>query len=284
MQLTRDFFRVAVDKVFETTTTPSGITTSNTAVIDPNQENRGYYKRRYGTVLEVPVEFTDQVVDVVDPGSPSPKCFVGHSHIMGLINMGYQVSMAQSRYYPSTIERYDVITRRDLAKKVNVKVGDRVYFMEHATDEERHLGSHKGKEHFAVAVDEIQLVVKKKHIFVNHQAKLDHDIFAQGRWVLVKPDMESWEDITLPSGIIAKVAPGAKWELVPNDENTNLAPTWQMTTEGKPLQGFVRATNRKDLKVGDKIIFQRDADAPITVEGEELTIMHEDDILAKIRK
>lgn len=282
MQLIRDFYLVSVDKIFESTTTPSGVISSNTATIDANQEDRGYYKRRYGTVLEVPVTFSKDLVTIIDPGSPQPRRFVGHEYIQKMINIGYPEKDFKNRYYPSTFENYATITKSDISKMVNAQVGDRIYFMEQATDEDRFMGMHNGKYLFSISVDEIQMVVKKKHVFLNHEKHLRHSIHMQGPWVLCEPDMEDWEDITTPEGILMKVAPGADWQQVVDDDGKT---SWQMNTTGKPLRGVVKAVrDGKQYGVGDTVIFMRDADAPITVEGKEYTIIQEEDILAKIRR
>jgi co-chaperonin GroES (HSP10) len=267
MQLLNDFYLVLVDQVYESSTTKSGIITSNTAIINHEQEDRGEFKRRYGRVLEVPMCFSDTVVEAVDPGNPPPRTYVGHEHIKRMRDAGYRAGTRQYDhrvYYPGTFEKYDVVTCKDIAKRVDVNKGDIVYFREISTDVERHMGPYQGGQMFAVRVDEIHAVVKEAAVFEGYNAYKKRKIFPQGGWVFVQLNMETWEDITIPipgqaQGIIAKVAP-----------------------EALPLQGKVLHAQRKQLE-GKNVIFHRDADAPITVDGKEMTVMVEDDILAIIK-
>lgn len=258
MQLLRDFYLVAVDQLFESGTTPSGIITSNTAIIHPEQEDRGEFKRRYGTILELPVGFSDSHVSIVDPGSPAPRKFVGHDHIEFQRKYGYG-NYTNKNYYPSTFEKYEEITCIDIAELVDVSVGQRIYFDEKATEQERYMGMHKGKLLYSIRVDEIICSIKfgmKKN-----------QIQAQGHWVILEPKMEDWNDILIPiegkpkeEWLQGKVSPDRIW-----------------------LNGIVRSVNnRDDLQDGDTVIFMRDADAPITIEGKDYTCMYNDEVLAKV--
>ena len=158
------------------------------------------------------------------------------------------------------LEAYPGITCADWAKHVEVKPGDLVYFEPRATDMERYLGPLNGQHLFSVRVDEILCSVKKSPVFLNHERYIRSTIFPQGKWIFVKLDFESWEDITLPSGVIVKVAP-----------------------EALPLQGTVIAAQNKSLEK-KVILFERDSDAPITIGEQELTCMREEEILVTLRK
>lgn len=267
MQLTNDYYLVLVDQLFESSTTPSGIITKNTAAINPETEDRSEHKRRYGKVLEVPLNFTDAHVSMVDPGYPAPKRFVGHEWIEMMRQAGHSQGLRpydERAYYPSTFEQYEQITCADVAKLVDVKKGDKIYFSENATEEERFMGKFQGGLMYAIRVDEIQAVVREMKIFTG--MKPQKRIIMQGGWVLVENDMETWEEISIP-------IPGQAVPLV-----IKAAP------EHKPLRGWVReVAKRPDLKVGDHIVYERDADAPCVVEGKELVIMKDEDILSKIR-
>ena len=94
-----------------------------------------------------------------------------------------------------------------------MKKGDKVYFGENATEEERFMGHFKGGLLFSVRVDEIQAVVRETKIFTG--MKPQPRIYMQGGWVLVKLDMETWEEIISPWGVIFKAAPTASevWTL-----------------------------------------------------------------------
>lgn len=269
MQLTNDYYLVLIDQLFESYTTPSGLISMNTAVVNSETEERSEHKRRYGTVLEVPLTFTDAHVSIVDPGMPHPRRFVGHEWIEMMRQAGYRQGVRaynERAYYPSTFEKYDEITCRDVARGVDVKKGDKVYFSENATEEDRFMGPYKGGLMYSVRVDEIQAVVREGNVFQGYSGLKQKKILMQGGWVLVRLDMESWEEISIP-------IPGQAVPLV-----VKSAP------EAKPLRGWVEeVAPRPDLKRGDHIVFERDADAPCMVEGKELVIMKDEDILAKIK-
>ncbi len=271
---TRDFYLVWVSEIWENRQTKSGLLTTNAAYHAKNNvvdeiEDRGEFKRRYGYVLEVPASFSDNEVKLIDPGSPAPRRYISHDWLQSMANSGYRGYRPQDNparlYYPSTFERYETVKMIDIAARVDVKVGDLIYFEHTATDVERYMGAyeHKGvKGHlFSIQVNEILCMAKKSAVFINHEHYAKEKIYPQGGWVFVKLNMESWEDITLPgTKIVVKVAP-----------------------EALPLQGKIIAAQRADLKPGLDILFEREADAPITVDGEDMTCMHEDDVLAIIK-
>lgn len=261
MQLLRDYYLVLVDQVFESGLTPSGVITSNSAAIHEWQEDRGEFKKRYGTVIALPASFSEGHVMMVDPGLPAPRKFVGHEYIMAMRKGGY-MNRDRSNYYPSTFEKYEEVTCAEVAQKVDVKVGEKIYFDEKATEEERFMGMHEGKRMYSIRVNEILCVIREVKPFPG--MKKQKRIIMQGGWVLLKPNMEAWEDIEIPltngQVLYGKAAPG-----------------------NRPLQGFVKSVNhRTDLKAGDLVYFLKDADAPITIEGEEYTCMWEDEVIAKI--
>lgn len=270
MQLTNDYYLILVDQYLESHTTQAGIITQNTAVINEETENRTEHKRRYGTVLAVPANFTDDHVSMVDPGYPPPKRYTSHDWIQMMRNAGHRQGLRlynERAYYPSTFEKYEVVTCRDISRLVDVRKGDKVYFTENATEQDRFMGKYKDGLMFAVRVDEIQAVVREGNVFQGYSGMKEKKILMQGGWVLVRVDMETWEEISI-------MVPGSSVPLV-----VKSAP------EAKPLRGWVEAVApRPDLKRGDHIVFERDADAPCMVEGKEYTIMKDEDILAKINK
>lgn len=264
-QLLVDYYLILVDSIWESTKTKSGIITSNTAIHSSNEETTesGEHKRRYGRIIQCPVSFSDAQVDMIDPGLPQSRTYIGHEWLQFQNRRGQRGyrdhENPRKKYYPSTFEKYDVITCEDYAKHVNVKNGDLIYFDPKATDMERYLGPFNGQHMFSVRVDEILCVVKKSPVFVNHERYVRSTILPQGRWVFVELNFESWEDITLPSGIVMKVAP-----------------------EAIPLQGRVIAAQNKALE-RKNVLFERDADAPVTIDGKDLTCMRYDDILATLK-
>jgi hypothetical protein len=269
MQLLRDHYLVLVDQLFESGLTPSGIITSNTAIIDDQQEDRGEFKRRYGVVMEIPASFSDRELQMIDPGSPAPRRYVGHEWMQHQRTAGYKAGLNEynhSQYYPSTFERYRCVTCKDISKKVDVEAGEKVYFSENATEPDRFMGRFKGGLLYSIRVDEIICVVREVTPLIGYNKYKQKRIVAQGGWVLVKVDMENWEDIEIP--VLGK--PREEW-------------LWaKEAPAGKTLRGTIKAAERPDLRTGDKVVFERDADAPIKVEGEDLTCMMHDDILVKL--
>lgn len=271
-QLVRDFYLVWVDRIWEDRKTKSGIITSalavsNNSVKDHNAleelEDRGEYKRRFGRVIEVPASFSDADVDMIDPGLPQPRRYVSHDWIQGMKLAGWRGYRDHEnpldKYYPSTFERYEVITTSDIAKCVDVKVGDKIYFEHTCTDKERYMGRFDGGHVFSVRVNEVLCAIREVSIFQGSPKYKRDRIFPQGGWVFVKLNMEDWKDITTPGGIIVKCAP-----------------------EALPLKGTVVAAQKKELE-GKSILFEADSDAPVIVEGRDLTCMRESEILATIK-
>ncbi len=255
-RLLRDFYLVWLSQVWENPS-KSGLVTSATAMANNGApvnaleqlEDSHELRRRYGSVLEVPLMFSDNMVDIINPGSPQPRRYVGHDWI----------EAQHQKQQPSTFEAYETVTMKDISKLVDVKQGDSVYFEPRATDVERYLGPYKEGHLFSVRVDEILCKTKKSPIFLSHQHHVQEKIFPQGGWVFVQIDMEDWADITTPSGIIMKVAP-----------------------EALPLRGKCVAAQNSKLEKRT-VLFERDADAPIDIDGRSLTCMRESDILATIK-
>jgi co-chaperonin GroES (HSP10) len=266
MKIIQDYFMVLLDQKYNSDVTESGILTLNPAYMEEWAEAHLKHRRQFGKVISAPLQFTDTVVDVTLPGGPEPRLFVSSEHIGEMVNAGYT---RIPQYYPSSYDEFPAITLLDIAQKTDIRPGDKVYFDYLATDEDRILGPHKDGILFMIRVDEIYCVVR------------DGKIIPQGEWCLVRPDMETWEDITSPSGVIMKAAPGAKFEAQKDENNEFIG--YKMVIEGKYLQGFIEHIRpRPDLKAGDKILYQRNADYTVIIEGEPLYVMKEEDVLIKI--
>src|SRR5690606_7187283 len=109
----------------------------------------------------------------------------------------------QQDYYPSTFDEYEVITVRDVAELTDIRVNDRVYFDEKVTEPDNLLGKINGLELYKCRIDEVICVVRavmtpvynpKGDRVIRHDAS--KAIIMQGGWVLVEPNMETWEEIT----------------------------------------------------------------------------------------
>jgi co-chaperonin GroES (HSP10) len=266
-----DYYAVHVEKLYESTTTKAGIITSAAEHYLSNEEDKETddhmaHKRQYGTVITCPMKFTDEQIEVLDPGIPAPKKFISGDYLQMRANQGYSGYNKDKSYYPSTFEKYEVVTRKDLAEKISVKPGDKVYFDYKTTEPENLLGPHPdGGSIYRIAVEDIHCSVRYQRKVYGGGASvrpiIDNvaKIIPQGGWCMVEPHMETWEEITTKSGIIKKPRP-----------------------EAKMLQGTVRhISKRPDLKAGDKVFFVRFADYVMTIEGVPYYVMREDDILTK---
>lgn len=243
MTFFQDYITFTIDKRYEDKT-KSGIIQIATTYLDPEESDRFSHKRLFGTVISVPKTFSEAKVRAIDPGLPTSKVFVGHDWIADKISRGY-TNHSIKDYYPSTYDAYEFITMADIAKLCDIRVGDTVYFDEKITEFENYLGILDGKEHFRAPISEVFCVIR------------DGKILMQGGWVLVEPDMETWDDIKTPSGIIKKTKP-----------------------EAKALQGFIRhVRNHEFMEAGQKIVYIANADWTLKVEGKEYYVILEDDIL-----
>jgi co-chaperonin GroES (HSP10) len=269
--LLRDYYLVLVDDLWENGKTKSGIITVNTAYHSKNNaadetEDRGEFKRRYGKIISIPMEFSDDfMIDLIEPPSPQSRRYVNHAHIQKMNlrqERGYRDHEDPRRhYYPSTFEKYDFVSIRDVAKNNTVQVGDRAYFLPTATDVERYLGPYAGGHLFSVRADEIICTTKKSPIFVNHEHYVQTKITPQNDWVFAEIDMEDWEEITMKVGGV--------------DMQVKVSP------EAKPLRGKCVAGPTE--LVDKKILFEREADAPVTIDGRNLTCMRLGDVLATLK-
>jgi co-chaperonin GroES (HSP10) len=245
MTFFEDYITFALDKRFEEKS-KSGIITINSAYLDPEESDRFLHKRIYGTVLSIPISYSDTKVHAIDPGLPTPKAFIGHEWIQDKINRGYKIHTNKD-YYPSTFEGYEFITLKDISKLCDINVDDVVYFDEKVTEPDNFMGMKDGKELFKARIDEIFCVVRGGKIIM------------QGGWVLVEPDMETWGDITTPSGIIKKTNP-----------------------EPRPLMGTIRhVRDHEFMRAGQKIIYKSDADWTFKIQGKQYYVIQENDILGE---
>lgn len=245
MQIIHDSYIVLVDKKYNTEETKSGIIPLSKAYMEDWAEEHLKHRRLYGTVMVVPRGFSDTVVDVILPGLPEPRLFVSGEYIERAMQLG---NRRLPEYNPSSFDKFPEVTMADIASKVNVGTGQKIYFDYLATDPENFLGPYNEGELYKINVDQIYFAVREDKVEV------------QGGWCAVTPKMETWEDITTPSGIIKRPSPQAIY-----------------------LEGIVKyISEREDVKVGDKIIYQRNADYAMNIEGENCYVMRESDILCKL--
>lgn len=275
----QDYYTVEIESRYNEAKTKSGIILINTAWIDDRDMDRNEHKRIYGKVIAVPEIFSDNPYRAIDDGMPAYHKYVGHDDIVDRMNRGY-TNHSDKAYYPSTFEKYDTVTMADLSELVDVKVGDKVYFMPMATEDENMLLKEKDREVYRISVTDLICVVREdekrgnlewsgehmnsevvfKDDKQNGQVRvLNKEIITQGEWVLIKPKMETWDEITTPAGIIMKSAPDKKW-----------------------LEGTVAHSHHEHCKVGDHIVYLPNADAPVKIEDEDYFVMPVQDVIGKL--
>lgn len=247
MQIINDYFLMTVDQRYESTISPSGIITLSSAWIHEEVIERFDYKRIYGKIQSVPLNFTEFALEPVDPGYPNPKVHLPAEFINQRKNSGYK-RYGNHNYNCAGNDGFELITRATIAEKTDIRVGDKVYFDPRATEDENLVGRHNKHELFKIAPEEIVCTVR------------DGEILMQGEWCLVEPNMESWEEITTKAGIIMKPRPEAKF-----------------------LQGIMRHFQyHEDLLEGDHIVYVKGADWTMDIEGKKYYAIEWRDIVAKI--
>lgn len=257
MRELQDYYTVAIDKLYETGEPEKKIITLNDADISEDQDaRRMLYKRLYGTIISGPMGFGTTIVDAIDAGIPEPKAYVNHDFIEARVKTGDR-TWGRKDYNPSTYDGYKLVLMEDYVSQVNVRDGDKVYFMETVTEPENALGrTHDGKLIYRLRADSIICSVRPD---ILNPGK--NKIIMQGTWVLVEPDMETWEEITSKAGVIMKVAPQAK---------------------------YLRATIRhiqpdQQAKPGDLIYYIPDSNWGINVEDVEFFGIREKEILMRVK-
>ena len=255
MIILRDHYMVTIDQEYDSVRMKNGLVSLNAAYLEDDQEKKYQFKRQWGTVVRIPPAFSNTVHDLIDTGIPQRRKFIPSEFIQMKANQGFT---KLPKYWPTTFDKYNEITRSDLGAKMSVKVGDRVYLDYLVSEKENLLGKHKGKNMYQVGVDQIYCVVRRERSRVDYRYR--NNITMQGGWVLVEPDVETWDEIMTDNGLLKKPKP-----------------------EAKALLGFVRhIDSRPDVKRGDHIVYARNADYVVVVEGKSYFVMKDSDILCKV--
>jgi hypothetical protein len=256
IEVLQDYFTVGIDCKYEEAKTKSGIIKINTAYVDDQDMDRYEHKRLYGTVLAVPAIYSNNAHRAIDEGYPRYTKFIGHDNIVDKINRGYR-NHDQKSYNCSTFDAYEVVTMADIGKKMDVQIGDRLYFTAQTTEEENFLGRHNGKDTYRVIATDVICVVRD--VVDEMLSRWTPFIITQGEWILIRPNMETWADITTPAGVIKKPHPDKKW-----------------------LEGTIAHSHHPDKLPGKRIVYMPDADAEITIEGEKYLYMPAQDVIGEL--
>jgi hypothetical protein len=255
MTITQDYYIVAVDAEFHSEKTKAGVITLNTAYADLEDMDSNQHRKTFGTVMACPETFSKTVVGLEDPGTPHYDVYVGGEYIEAKGRQGYT---RLPHYYPSTFEEYEIKTLKDWGAAVDIRKGDKVYFDYTVIETEHLLGKHGNKLMYKVRVDQVYCSVRRELKDVEWVC-WTNNIYMQGGWLLADLDMETWDEITTPSGIFKKPEP-----------------------EAKSLQAFVKESVKYEK--GTHIVFLPMSDAMVKVEGREYACLHEDWVIATIPK
>jgi len=129
-------------------------------------------------------------------------------------------------------------------------------------------------------------------------------LFPNATWTLVKPDMETWEDILVPIPEIDPLTGQQKVELTKKMDKAGImqttpVPKWlpkekwiqtKQAPEAKFLRGFIEAIGDpligdiKDLEKGDHIIFRNFVDFEVSIGGVKYYLMKQMNIRGVIEK
>lgn len=237
---------ISVDQVYESSITKDGILTLASTWINDTTIERFAHKRRYGIVETCPINYSEQTVDLIDPGFPNPKLHISGEYIDGLIGKGYKPDV--NMYSPAGLDAHEVVTMADVGRSLDVKRGDKIYFDPIITEPENYLGPF-GKRHlYKLGPSDIICIVRDKKIIM------------QGKWCLLEPVAETMEDITTKSGILIKPSPGKKF-----------------------LQGRMKHFNKIDgLKKNDLVLHMPGLNWSFEVEGKEYYAIEKEYLIAKL--
>lgn len=160
----------------------------------------------------------------------------------------------------------------DIAQEV--QVGDRIYFHFNTIKQKNFVqvdGVHPNRTWYVkVRYDQVICAVR------------EGQIIPIGSHVLVDPDFESWEDITIPTYSSLKDAQG-KPILKPKDQwiVTKSQPTYRY------LLGFVRHVGTPlrgmplEIKPGQKIVYHKNADWKVNIEDRDYFVIKQRHILGR---
>jgi hypothetical protein len=241
MTILHDYFILELDRLFDVKE-ESGLISLNEAYASNEKRDANIYKRIYGKIVSVPRGYSGLKFDPVDPGYPNPKIYVGHDVISERAREGYPWTR-ETHYYPGTVESYEFITTEDIGKLVDAKIGDIAYVHPNSLEEENALWKKDNKYYFRIRVDELLCVVR------------DGQLVAQGGYVLLKPHME--KESELFRGLLQV----------------------KSSIEAKPLQGFVYCARPEFCPKGILVFFISDSEWMITIEGQEVYCMKEEQVM-----
>lgn len=175
---------IKVESVYDGRPTDTGILRLNTAWYRTEKELDRYERKLLqGTIVGVPLGYSEKGYMPIDPGIPNPKIFIGHDAIQKIINSG-DTTWSNAKYHPGLTEKIDFETIADYGFKIDAKIGEKVYFHPSVTESENVYGENE----YLASVDQIICVIR------------EGTIVPQGGFVLVEPVID--ETLESSTGLI----------------------------------------------------------------------------------
>ncbi len=128
-----DHYLISVPEVFDDLRTETGLIGRNVHWYIDAERDRYARKIRKGIVIAKPTSFSEGLYQPIDPGVPNHRMYMSHDAIQEMANAGRKQLPA---YYPTCRERIDFISLADIARLVDVEVGEEVYFHPNVTEPE----------------------------------------------------------------------------------------------------------------------------------------------------
>ena len=188
---------VSVDQLYESSVNKDGILTLASTWVNDKTIERFGHKRVYGRVEMCPLTFSNKVIELIDPGYPSPKIHISGEYIGRKRREGYKTDKLS--YSPAGCDGYQVQTMADVARECDIRRFDKIYFDPIVTEPENYLGPHEKQHLYKILPSNIVCVVR------------DGEILMQGDWCFLEAIKETYDDITTPTGILMKPMPGEKF-------------------------------------------------------------------------
>lgn len=219
--------------------------------------------RNYGEIVSVPNKLSAHKPFILDPVGPPMYMEEAPMHVIGLDKIPIVLKPGDKAYFHHNMVLW-ALEGQNMVKEERHKDGTRTYWI-------------------SIQYDQVFCGVR------------DGKIIANATWVLIEPDMESWDDIYHPVPELDKDGnPKIKWtkkwddkkQLMEDVPEPVLLPKekWiqmKVAPEHKAVRGFVKHIGEPidgdtcDINVGDHIIYRTHGDFKVEIEGKEYFLIRQ---------
>lgn len=257
MKSTNNFIFITLEKEFEDEIVgPEGklklrLHSFKDNIVDEKDEviyNSNEKRINYGTVIAIPDKLNDEVkIHQEDPGKPEPERYIGHEHV---IQAPQFLTYEPGTYVAKWRTTADIVPE--------VEVGDKVYFHFNTIAPENSVTLPDGTVFYKLAYQNVLCVVR------------EGEIIPIGSNVFIEPEYED--------GVIDLGTDGTKAKISPSGIITEVG------VRPKALRGYVRHIGAalrghvREVNPGDKIVYSKNSDWPVKVEGKTYFCMKQWDI------